>query len=94
VHHGPDGGCSLLRSIGGLGSRQLHNQLLQSYPNLVNNFHYASSATILGLSVAVKKRINVYANMDNTVTGVIQTFAQFVHDFDQTDPLRNVQLRR
>lgn len=94
VHHGPDGGCSLLRSIGALGSRNLNALMAQSYPNLVYNFHDSSAATILAVSLAVKKRISVYENMDRNTTGPIATFAQFLQDFDVMDPLRNVNLRK
>lgn len=85
---------SLLRSLGGLGTRNLQNILLVQYPNLVQNYHYSSAASILAVSIAVKVRVAVFENMDSSVTGNIPTFALFRQDFEINDSLRQMNQRR
>lgn len=83
-----------MRSLGGLGSLNLQNILHLQYPNLVQNYHFSSAASILALSIAMKVRIALYEDIDTSVTGNIPTFALFRQDFEINDGLRQINQRR
>jgi hypothetical protein len=63
AHHGPNGVLSLIRAAAGVGGNNLNALVAFRYPALLPNYNYSSSATILAMSIAVKKQIIVYQNL-------------------------------
>jgi hypothetical protein len=92
VHHGPNGALSLIHSSFAVGGLYLHDSIGRNYPELVDDFHFASSALILAATICTKSVVIVYKNFD-TVPQTLRTYAMFENDF-KMDPQRTIATRR
>lgn len=92
-HHGPSGALSLALAVAASGAAGLDKFLGQKYKNMVQNFHYASSACVLAASIVLKSRIFIYKDLEVTNIGNMSTLADLQNEF-QADYLTRTALNR